>query len=292
MRIFSYNEKLVLITLVVCTLIMGYITGYFTVNSSSTYTSTYVINLTSGPEGSYHYILPHQITSKVWNDVATKIYHVYDTYDSYVIICNEDIIPELATALAFIIENLSKPIVITPPNTYKKAYKLAGNTTIPEVMIYQRGKLLRGVRTISHTTKGFISPHYPPLTHSTAFPLPMQDVSLLFINPFVEVNIVEMGSDINMRKMKNIILDATKMQVPTSKDFLNDLARIIKKGSIVVLVGQSNVSPKVQKTGVILGHDMTVSSAYIKLCFLLSNLSDVSVIPQIMNQSLRGEVTI
>ncbi len=101
-----------------------------------------------------------------------------------------------------------------------------------------------------------------------------------------------MGSDINMRKMKNIILDATKMQVPTSKDFLNDLARIIKKGSIVVLVGQSNVSPKVQKTGVILGHDMTVSSAYIKLCFLLSNLSDVSVIPQIMNQSLRGEVTI
>lgn len=44
MRILNYNEKLFLIGLVVCTLIMLYISIYFTINSTNSYNKTYVID--------------------------------------------------------------------------------------------------------------------------------------------------------------------------------------------------------------------------------------------------------
>jgi L-asparaginase len=295
MRILSYNEKLLLIILVVCTLIMVYITVYFTINSSNNYNNIYVLNMTNYPKkGESHYILPNEITAELWNDLADKIFNSYSMYTSYIIICDKSNILYMATALSFIIENLSKPIILTLPNTFKKAREIAQNTIIPEVMIYSNGRLLRGVRTID-SVKGFISPYYPPLTQSTAFQIPLYNVSLKLINPSINVHVVKIFPGISLKYIKNIkgiILDSTSMNLPTSKNFLKELIDIVKKGTVIVLVNYTKVDPKIEKIGVILGYDMTIITAYMKLCFLLSNISDNSIMSQLMNHNLRGEITI
>ena len=273
-----------------------YITTYLTFNSESNSASTYVINTTDSNVGDYHYIMPEDITAKVWNDIAEKILNVYSTHDSYIIICDKSIIPSTATALSFIMENLSKPVILTTSTTFKKTLKMAKNTSIPEVMVYHKGKHIRGVRTITDPLKGFISPYYPSLTIKNAFQVPIQDMSLMLINPDIIVSIVNVFPGMtakSFKKMGGVILDATTMNIPTSTEFVKDLTSIINKGTIVVIVtNNTKVDPKILKTGVIFGKDMTITSAYTKLCFLLSNISDKSVIPQIMNQSLRGEITI
>ena len=118
----------------------------------------------------------------------------------------------------------------------------------------------------------------------------------MLINPDIIVSIVNVFPGMtakSFKKMGGVILDATTMNIPTSTEFVKDLTSIINKGTIVVIVtNNTKVDPKILKTGVIFGKDMTITSAYTKLCFLLSNISDKSVIPQIMNQSLRGEITI
>ena len=85
---------------------------------------------------------------------------------------------------------------------------------------------------------------------------------------------------------------------PTNPKFLKAINKLVKRGVVMVAVSQCNeiskpdVDIRLLEAGVLYGYDMTMSAAYTKLCFILSNIKDKKLIGQLMEQTFRGEMSI
>lgn len=118
-----------------------------------------------------------------WVQMADMIANVYNEYDGFIILHGTDTMAYTSSALAFMFENLSKPILVTGsqlpishPRTdavmnlvnslHIAAYKTNRLPCIPEVAIVFADKILRGCRARKVSSKawaGFDSPNFPPL---------------------------------------------------------------------------------------------------------------------------------
>lgn len=124
-----------------------------------------------------------QIQISDWQKLAHVIASHYNDYDGFVVIHGTDTMAYTASALSFMLENLSKPVVFTGsqlpishPRTdalnnlsnsiHLAAYKAFGLRTIPEVCICFNDRLLRANRATKFSTndlEGFESPNFPQL---------------------------------------------------------------------------------------------------------------------------------
>lgn len=124
------------------------------------------------------------VEPRLWQDLARLIKEKYDRYTGFVILHGTDTMAYSASALSFMLDNLSKPVVFTGsqlpvgrPRTDGKenlisaveiatARDLHGNAVVPEVSICFNSQLLRGNRSTKVNSTGFdafSSPNYPPL---------------------------------------------------------------------------------------------------------------------------------
>ena len=115
---------------------------------------------------------------KDWVKMGKDIVTHYDDFDGFVIIHGTDTMAYTASALSFMLENLSKPVILTGSQVpFCEAYTdarrnfivsiiLAGMLNICEVCIFFNKQLLRGNRAVKHDNDAldaFISPNFPPL---------------------------------------------------------------------------------------------------------------------------------
>ncbi|WP_457558421.1 asparaginase [Candidatus Harpocratesius sp.] len=96
---------------------------------------------------------------KYWVKIAQTIQKEYDNYDGFVISHGTDTLHYTASALSFLIQNLTKPIILTgsmvPPHVIGTdarrnlidAVRVAAESKIHEVVIVFNRKILRGNRT-------------------------------------------------------------------------------------------------------------------------------------------------
>lgn len=125
------------------------------------------------------------ITPEVWKRIAEKINQHYENHDGFVVIHGTDTMAYSASALSFMFQNLSKPIVFTGaqlpiyhPRTdgiinlsnaiYIAGYKSFGIHKIPEVCICFNDDMLRGNRAVKTSTndfEGFSSPNFENLAN-------------------------------------------------------------------------------------------------------------------------------
>ena len=119
-----------------------------------------------------------------WTEIARIIAESFDRYDGFVVLHGTDTMVYTASALSFMLEGLSKPVVLTGAqlshlaNVRNDALQNlltslliacpsgSGLPAIPEVGIFFRERLLRGNRSRKATSSGFAafdSPDYPPL---------------------------------------------------------------------------------------------------------------------------------
>ena len=113
-----------------------------------------------------------------WVKIARRIAKEYDDYTGFVVIHGTDTMAYTASALAFLLEGLSKPVVLTGSQiplcevrsdgveNLVTALLIAGSYPVPEVCLYFGGRLLRGCRATKISASGlsaFDSPNYPPL---------------------------------------------------------------------------------------------------------------------------------
>lgn len=118
------------------------------------------------------------MTPTNWEMIADDIKHNYDAYDGFIVLHGTDTMAYTSSALAFMLENLGKPVIITGSQiplcevrndaceNLITSLLLAANYTIPEVCLYFNNKLYRGCRTVKINADGFDafdSPNYPPL---------------------------------------------------------------------------------------------------------------------------------
>lgn len=118
-------------------------------------------------------MMPHD-----WVRVARRILLNYERYDGFVVVHGTDTMGWTSSALAFLLEGLAKPVIVTgsqiplvhPRNDGLRnlvtAIQLAATTSVPEVCLFFDLTLLRGCRATKVSTSvfdGFRSPNHPPL---------------------------------------------------------------------------------------------------------------------------------
>ncbi len=118
------------------------------------------------------------MTPADWLKIAHQIVACQDDCDGYVVIHGTDTMAYTASALAFLLSGLCKPVIVTGSQiplcevrsdaleNLITALLIAGSEPIPEVCLYFGGRLLRGCRATKVSASGlsaFDSPNYPPL---------------------------------------------------------------------------------------------------------------------------------
>ncbi len=123
------------------------------------------------------------VSPENWTELAELIKSKYAKYDGFVVLHGTDTMSYTASALSFMFENLSKPVVFTgsqiPIGVLRTdgrenlitAIEIAGayengRPLVPEVSLYFQNKLFRANRTTKWSAEelsAFHSPNYPPL---------------------------------------------------------------------------------------------------------------------------------
>jgi L-asparaginase len=118
------------------------------------------------------------MTPKEWIKIARLIAACYDQYDGFIVVHGTDTMAYTASALAFLLDGLNKPIILTGsqiPLSKARSDGFANLATsmlfasqfhIPEVCLCFGSKLLRGCRSVkisSSQLDAFTSPNYPNL---------------------------------------------------------------------------------------------------------------------------------
>lgn len=211
-----------------------------------------------------------------WLEIAEVIYNNYDNHAGFVILHGSDTMAYTASALSFMLENLSKPVILTGSqlpigevrtdakenlltaievaSTYKN-----GKALVPEVAIYFEYDLYRGNRSTKSNAEdfeAFTSPNYPTLAKAgvsmkfnIAFIHPENDQALQ-INKYLDTNVATIKlypgiseqflfSVINTPGLKAIVIESFGSgNASTQIWFINLMIEAINRGIIILNVSQ------------------------------------------------------
>jgi len=121
------------------------------------------------------------MTVAEWNKIGKLIADAYDNYDGFVVLHGTDTMAYTASALSFMLEHISKPVILTGSqiplceirsdgrDNIITSLLIAASDIVHEVCIYFGGKLFRGNRAIKYSSEGliaFVSPNYPVLAEA------------------------------------------------------------------------------------------------------------------------------
>ncbi|MDI9256403.1 asparaginase [Flavobacterium sedimenticola] len=212
-----------------------------------------------------------------WITIATIIEEGYARFDGFVVLHGSDTMSYSASALSFMLENLSKPVVFTgsqlpigdlrtdAKENLITAIQIAslqtkGKPVIQEVCLYFEYKLYRGNRTTKINAEhfnAFSSPNYPPLAESgvhlnitPSILVQKQTVKKLTVHKELDdrVVIVKMfpgisesvlNAIINIPNLKGIVLETYGSgNAPSEEWFIQILKKAVKSGLHVINVTQ------------------------------------------------------
>ncbi|OKY25823.1 L-asparaginase 1 [Thalassotalea sp. PP2-459] len=127
----------------------------------------------------YHPLIDSSnMTPSDWQRIADDIAEKYQEYDGFVVLHGTDTMAYTSSALSFMFENLSKPVIVTGSQipfsqlrsdgqvNLLNALYIAANYPINEVGLFFNNRLFRGNRAIKAYADGFNafdSPNMPPL---------------------------------------------------------------------------------------------------------------------------------
>ncbi len=213
----------------------------------------------------------------IWIHLAELIERNYDMYDGFVILHGTDTMAYSASALAFLLENLGKPVVFTgaqlPIGTLRtdgkenfiSAIEIAAaqknnQPLVPEVCIFFENKLYRGTRTTKHNADyfdAFRSYNYPELAKAginisynySAIHYPVikrelkvyheldTNVAILKIFPGITPEVVE--AILTIKGLKGLVLESYGSgNAPTQEWFFTKLRDAIQRGVVILNVTQ------------------------------------------------------
>ena len=213
-----------------------------------------------------------------WGEIVKSIADNYDKYDGFVVLHGTDTMAYTASALAFMLRNLRKPVVVTgsqlPIGEVREdgtqnlisAVEVAaardadGNPMIQEVVIAFQDYIVRGCRSTKFTSTGFHAFkcfNYPNLgtidlhiSYSTPYlmrhdenlplePFYAMDPSLTVVWLYPGITQEALRAQLSASGVKAAILRTFGAgNAPTEKWFLDEIAAAVKRGVIVYNVTQ------------------------------------------------------
>ncbi len=212
-----------------------------------------------------------------WCDLVSIIEEAYDDFDGFVVLHGSDTMSYTASALSFMLENLSKPVIFTGSQlpigdlrTDAKenlitsiqiaALQEKGNPKIAEVCLYFEYKLYRANRTTKINAQhfeAFASLNYPTLVESgvnltvnkEALLTPNRrkklkvhkkmESNILLLKMFPGIDKTTIDYLINYPEIKGLVLETYGSgNVMNQSWFLDALRQLIKRGIPVINVTQ------------------------------------------------------
>ncbi len=209
----------------------------------------------------------------LWEKIALCIQENYDDFDGFVVLHGTDTMAYSASALSFMLENLSKPVIFTgaqlPIGMMRSdakenlltsieiaASKENGRAVVPEVCIFFEDTLFRGNRTTKQNAEhfnAFSSHNYPPLAKAGVhikyfrtyihYPEPNAklrlrlntdpNIAVLKLFPGISENVVQ--SVLQIDGLKAVVLESFGAgNAPRHPWLYNALKMAIDRGIIVV----------------------------------------------------------
>lgn len=219
-----------------------------------------------------------------WIKLSKIIIKNYDDYDGFLILHGTDTMAFTASALSFMLQNLSKPIILTgsqlPIDLIRTdgrenilaALELAcmnenGTQLIKEVCVYFENTLYRGNRTTKFSAENFdafISPNFPSIaevgidiklhkqnllkTNSDKLIVENEfnnNIAILKFFPGIKAETVE--AICNIKNLRGLIIETYGSgNAPTDDKILKEIEKVINKGLVVLNISQCTVG-KVQQ---------------------------------------------
>ncbi|OCB74324.1 asparaginase [Flavobacterium crassostreae] len=212
-----------------------------------------------------------------WRNIATVIEQNYLSFDGFVVLHGSDTMSYSASALSFMLENLSKPVIFTgsqlpigdlrtdAKENLITAIQIAslsenGKPIITEVCLYFEYKLYRGNRTTKINAehfKAFTSPNYPelvasgvhlkcnselffqPKTNQSFQVYKTMDTNVVIIKMFPGMSQAVLSAILAIPNLKGVILETYGSgNAPTQDWFLELIKKAILDGLHIVNVTQ------------------------------------------------------
>ncbi|WP_455005154.1 asparaginase [Capnocytophaga gingivalis] len=212
-----------------------------------------------------------------WERIAQSIEENYQEYDGFVVLHGSDTMGYSASALSFMLENLSKPVIFTGSQlpigdlrtdarenliTSIRLASLKENEqpVIKEVCLYFEYKLYRGNRTTkidAENFQAFDSPNYPTLAESGVHlkvhdeflykreqqePLRIFtkfDPNVAFLKIFPNITQPILEGILSLPNLKGVVMETFGSgNAPTCQWFLESIEKAIKKGVVIVNITQ------------------------------------------------------
>lgn len=211
------------------------------------------------------------MTVREWNKIGEAIAERYDDYEGFVILHGTDTMGYSASALSFMLENLSKPVIFTGSqiplcelrsdgkDNIINSVLIAASDVIHEVCVYFNGMLLRGNRATKRSSDqllAFDSPNYPHLAEA-GITIQYNDTVLLHaptaafhFQPFknVPVGVIKIFPGIQFELFESIMTDRLKGvvletfgagNIPTSSSYLlHIIDKAYRSGTIITVCSQ------------------------------------------------------
>ncbi len=212
----------------------------------------------------------------VWVRLASIIESNYESYDGFVILHGSDTMAHTASALSFMLENLSKPVILTGSQlpigkirtdgkeNFITSIEIAaarknGRAVVPEVCVYFEYQLYRGNRTHKFNAEhfeAFRSVNYPVLAEAGVhikynesaihaatdqefriFTSLDNNIAILKLFPGISPLVV--SSILDIKGLKAVVMETYGAgNAPTGKWFLDLIQGAIKKGLTICNVTQ------------------------------------------------------
>jgi L-asparaginase len=208
------------------------------------------------------------MTPADWSRIARDIRDHYDEFDGFIVLHGTDTMAYSASALAFMLDGLGKPVIFTgsqiPLGEIRNdaqenliaSLLLAADYAIPEVCLYFHKKLFRGCRVVKVDADGFDafdSPNCRPLAElgvavevnwGVVRPSPTQPLTLHQLTSPGEVGVLRLYPGMSARILENVLqppLRGLILQTYGSgnapdhdREFLRVLAEATSRGVIIV----------------------------------------------------------
>ncbi|WP_105168475.1 asparaginase [Pseudoalteromonas sp. T1lg23B] len=205
-----------------------------------------------------------------WQMIADDIQEKYEQYDGFVVLHGTDTMAYTASALSFMFENLTKPVIVTgsqiPLSQLRSdgqvnllnAMYLAANYPIAEVSLFFNNKLLRGNRATKAHADGFdafASPNLQPLAQSginiqlkegklspyvdqalQVTPVVSQPIGILYLYPGINIEIINSVINSNIKAL--ILLSFGVGNAPQQGEFLAALKAASERGVVIINLTQ------------------------------------------------------
>jgi L-asparaginase len=264
-----------------------------------------------------------------WIEISGLIEQNYNAYNGFVILHGTDTMAYTASALSFMIENLTKPIILTgsqipigarrtdAKDNLITSIEIASSNKINDVCIYFENKLYKGNRTIKTNTEdfdAFESPNFPIIAevgrdikylHLSSkktknklkiYKALSNDVAIIKLFPGIKTETIE-----NIFKtVKAVVIESYGAgNTSTNPKLIDLLNNMVKQNKIIINVtqcmygkvikGEYATSKAFSNKEIIHGQDITTEAAITKLMFLLAKNLSDLEIKKQLRQNLRGE---